>query len=70
MEKPKIYGLEKEQYRIIEKENRLGEKFYFLQYCWFGCHFYKFSFIKCKYNTQPIRSELAWIYILRDKDKI
>lgn len=63
----KIYGLDSPQYRILEKENNAGEKFYFLQRALYGFHYYerKFPFFKKKH----IKSELEWVYLYEQKDK-
>lgn len=64
----KIYALDKAQYRIIEKENKAGKKFYFLQRCMYGFHYYKrkwYSFWK----KTLIKSEIEWVYLYEQKDK-
>lgn len=62
-----IYGLDKTQYRIIEKENNSGEKFYFLQRALYGFNYYerKFPFFKKKL----VKSKLAWHYLYNDDKK-
>lgn len=63
-----MYGLEKPQYRVFETENNAGKKFYFLQRCIYGFHYYErkwYSFWKKSLH----HSELEWVYLFNDDKK-
>jgi len=64
----KIYGTGKAQYRILEKENNLGEKFYFLQRCIWGYRYYKRHKLFF-WKTYLHHSELEWFYLFNDDKK-
>ena len=64
----KIYSIGEAQYRIIEKENNSGKKFYFLQRALYGFHYYKRHklFFWKKYLHH---SEIEWVYLFNDDKK-
>lgn len=66
--KAEMYGIGEPQYRIIEKENKAGKKFYFLQRCIYGFHYYKRNWYSFWKKTL-IKSELEWVYLFNDDKK-